>query len=272
MRSVFSLLLLLALSRYFGGVAGLATTKWRWHALRTVFAAGAMFGFFYALSIIPLVNALTLAFTAPLIVTALSVPVLGEHVGWRRWLAVSVGFVGVLVMLRPGIEVISVASLAVIAASFCYAFLAVTARMLSTTESTYSLSVYVIAGPLLISSLLLRGNWSSPSLSAWALFALAGLFSAIAWIGIVSAYRRARPAILAPFEYTAIIGGALAGFLIWDEVPDRWVVIGGLIIISSGLFVVYREVGAALSTRYLRGFTAGVAAALAKRNPGPRER
>ena len=77
---------------------------------------------------------------------------------------------------------------------------------------------------------------------------------------------QAAPALLAPFEYTALVGGALAGYLIWDEVPDRWVAIGATIIIASGLFVVYREVGNALSTRYLRALTAGAAAALRRRH------
>ena len=76
----------------------------------------------------------------------------------------------------------------------------------------------------------------------WLLFIAAGAFSVIAWIGIIGGYRRASPSLLAPFEYTALIGGAIAGFLIWDEVPDRWVVIGALIIIASGLFIVYREI------------------------------
>ena len=71
---------------------------------------------------------------------------------------------------------------------------------------------------------------------------LAGLCSVVAWIGIIGGYRRASPSLLAPFEYTALIGGAIAGYLIWDEVPDRWVVAGALIIIASGLFVVYREI------------------------------
>jgi drug/metabolite transporter (DMT)-like permease len=97
-------------------------------------ATGAMFGFFYGLARMPLVDALTLGFTAPLMVTALSVPMLGEHVGWRRWIAVSVGFAGVLIILRPGGGDISFASIAVLFAAFCYACMAITARKLATTE------------------------------------------------------------------------------------------------------------------------------------------
>jgi drug/metabolite transporter (DMT)-like permease len=210
-----------------------------------------MFGFFYGLSQMPLVDALTLGFTAPLMVTALSVPMLGEHVGWRRWLAVTVGFVGVLIILRPGGGDVSLASIAVLFAAFCYACMAITARKLSTTESSYSLSVYVIAGPMIVSFYLLeRGSWQVPDLDGWLLFLGAGACSVIAWIGIIGGYRRASPAMLAPFEYTALIGGAIAGYLIWGEIPDRWVVFGATVIIASGLFVVYREIGGVISEKW----------------------
>jgi drug/metabolite transporter (DMT)-like permease len=265
LRSIFGLLIFVAVSRWYGGIGNLKTKRWKAHLLRTVLATGAMFGFFFGLKFMPLVNALTLAFTAPLIVTALSVPVLGEHVGWRRWLAVIVGFVGVLIVLRPGAGMLTPAALALLVAAFCYAGLAVSARKLATTESSLSLSVYVIAGPLVISSILLPGNYQAPTANAWLLFLLAGLSSAAAWIGIIGGYRRAPPSLLAPFEYTALIGAAIAGYYIWNEVPDRWVITGGAVIICSGLFIVHREVGAVITGRYLLAFTSGGAAAIARR-------
>ena len=231
-----------------------------------------MFGFFYGLARMPLIDALTLGFTAPLMMTALSVPMLGEHVGWRRWVAVFVGFGGVLMILRPGGGELSLAAIAVLFAAFCYACLAITARKLASTESTFALSVYVTAGPMIISGLLsLDGTWRTPDTSGWLLFVLAGSCSVIAWIGIVGGYRRAPTALLAPFEYTALIGGAIAGYLIWDEIPDRWVLAGALVIIGSGLFVVYRAVGAMWSIRFPRAITAAGAAQLARRLKGVEE-
>ena len=269
LRSFVGLGIFLLLARQFGGFRSLFTRRWPWHVLRMLLACGAMFGFFYGLARMPLVDALTLGFTAPLMVTALSVPMLGEHVGWRRWTAVSIGFVGVLIILRPGSGEFSPAAMAVLFAAFCYASLAITARKLAGTESSYALSVYAVVGPLLISAGLVgKGSWQAPDANGWLLFLLAGSCSVIAWIGIIGGYRRAAPALLAPFEYTALVGGAVAGYLIWDEIPDRWVVIGATIIIASGLFVVYREVGNALSTRYLRALTAGAAAALRRRRSG----
>jgi len=266
LRSVIGIALFMLLARQFGGLSNLRTSRWLWHLARTCFAVGAMFGFFYGLARMPLVNALTLGFTAPLMVTALSVPILGEHVGWRRWTAVVIGFLGVLIILRPGQQQVSLAHSAVLFAAFCYACLAITARKLSNTENSYSLSVYVTSGPLLVSLTMLgRGNWQSPDLNGWILFGLAGACSVIAWIGIIGGYRRASPAMLAPFEYTALIGGAIAGYVIWNEVPDRWVVAGATVIIVSGLFVVYREIGSAVSNRYLRVLTSSGAAALKRR-------
>lgn len=268
LRSMLGLLVFVFISRWYGGLTSLKTKRWKWHLLRTVLASIAMFGFFFGLSQMPLVHTLTLAFTAPLFVTAMSVPLLGEHVGWRRWTAVIFGFAGVLIILRPGSGLLTPAAFAVLTAAVAYAGLAITARKLAATETTLSMTVYVICGPLLISVFLLPGNYTPPSASSWFFFVLAGICSAAAWIGIVGGYRRASPAVLAPFEYTALIGAAVAGYWIWGEVPDRWVIMGGLVIIFSGLFVVYREVGNVLSARYLRGFTAGGAAAMVRRLSG----
>jgi drug/metabolite transporter (DMT)-like permease len=154
------------------------------------------------------------------------------------------------------------AAIGVIVAAFCWAGLAVTARKLAATESSYSLSFYIMGGPLLVSAFILPGNFVSPDAAGWLLFILAGICSAIAWVGVVGGYRRAPPVVLAPFEYTALIGAAIAGYLIWDEVPDRWVVAGGAIIIASGIYIFFREIGGQVTSRYLRSFTAAVPAAV----------
>ena len=150
LRSVIGLAILLAIAPRFGGIRSLQTNEIGWHVLRALLAVGAMFGFFYGLARMPLVNALTLGYTAPLIVTALSAIFLGDDVGWRRWSGVIAGFVGVLVMLRPGSGDFSFAVAAVLFAAFCYACQAITARRLSATESTLSLSFFAIVGPLLV--------------------------------------------------------------------------------------------------------------------------
>lgn len=239
LRSLFGLTFFLAAMRWYGGIDTLRTRRWRWHLLRTILAAATMFCFFFGLSRMPLVNALTIAYTSPLVITAMSVPFLGEHVGWRSWLAVLAGFAGVLIVLRPGPGMFTPAAIALITASFTYAALALTSRKLAPTESSLSLATYVIAGPLLVSAIAVPGEFIMPSAVEWGLFAFAGFCSALAWVGFVGAYRRAPPAQLSPFEYLALVGAAGAGYLIWGEVPDAWALAGAVLIIASGLFVVY---------------------------------
>ena len=209
--------------------------------VRSGLAVGAMFGFFYGVANMPLINALTLGYTAPLIMTVLAAVFLGDEVGWRRWTAVVIGFVGVLVMLRPGSEQLSFAAVAVLIAALCYACQAITARHLGGTESTLSLSFYVVVGPLIVASLFFTTNtWVAPDLAGWILLGGAAVFSILAWFGFTNGYRAVSPATLAPLEYVALVGGAVAGYLLWDEVPDGWVIVGAVIIVASGLFVVYR--------------------------------
>lgn len=241
LRSGIAIAILLAIAPRFGGWHALRTREVGWHALRSVFAIGAMFGFFYGLARMPLVNALTLGYTAPLIMTVLSAIFLGDRIGWRRWLAVVVGFIGVLVMLRPGRGEFTFAAVAVLIAAFCYACQAITARRLGGTESTLSLAFYVVVGPLLVAGALYDTNtWVQPDAAGWILILGAAVCSIFAWIGFVNGYRAVSPAILAPLEYLALVAGAVAGFLIWGEVPDHWVVVGAMIIMASGIVVVYR--------------------------------
>ena len=261
-RSLFGLGILLLLAPWFGGLKSLRTRRWRWHALRTVLAVGTMYGFFYGLSQIPLVDALTIGFTAPLMATALARPFLGEHVGWRRWTAVCIGFVGMLIVLRPGSGVVAWPALALLTAAFLYATLALISRKIGDTENSYLMSIYVLVGPLLAGAMLIPGRWTPPTPGDWGVFALAGLCSAVAWLGLVGGYRRASPALLAPLEYTALVWGAIAGFAIWNEIPDRWTLLGGAIIVGSGLWVAYRELGQrALANRFIRVSTSSSATA-----------
>ena len=244
LRSLIAIALLVSIAPRLGGLRSLRTDQIGWHLLRTVLAVGAMFGFFYGLAKMPLVDAFTLGYTAPLMMTALSAIFLNEPVGWRRWLAVAIGFTGALVMLRPGRGDVSFASIAVLIAAFCYACQAITARRLTHTESTLSLSFYIVLGPMLVALFLVDStSWLHPDVRGWALFAGAGISSVLAWIGLVNGYRAASPALLAPLEYTALIGGAIAAYFFWNEVPDRWVIVGALLIVMSGLFVVYRSRG-----------------------------
>ncbi len=242
LRSAIAIAILLAVAPRFGGYDSLRTRRIGWHVFRSIMAVGAMFGFFYGVAHMPLVNALTLGYTAPLMVTALAALFLGDEIGWRRWTSVIVGFLGVLVMLQPGSGELSFAAIAVLVAAFCYACQAITARKLGDTESTLSLSFYVVVAPMIVAILFANSSdWLAPDMTGWMLIVGAAVCSIGAWVGLVNGYRAVSPAAVAPLEYVALVGGAIAGYLIWDEIPDTRVMLGAFIIVASGLFVVYRS-------------------------------
>jgi drug/metabolite transporter (DMT)-like permease len=203
--------------------------------------AGSMFAFFHALRHIPLADVIIIAFAAPLIITALSRPFLGEPVGPWRWTAVIVGFVGVLVVLRPGSGLMHPAAFIALGGSVTYASLSLTARKLRHTESTAALSVYLFGVPGIIGAVGSFGRWTAPDAEGWILFAVCGFFGGLAFIFINAAYRRAQAAVIVPFEYTGLIWAAAAGYLFWGEVPGANTWLGAAIIIASGLFILFRE-------------------------------
>lgn len=240
-RSVISVTLMLAFAAARGQLGDLRTHRAGWHVFRSLLMVGSMFSFFHALRFVPLADIVIYAFAAPLIVTALSRPVLGEAVGPLRWAAVIVGFVGVLIVLRPGSGSAHPASIyAVIGAAF-YAGLALTARKLAATETTLSLSINLFAAPLLVASVLCIPGWQTPDAFDWLMFLVCGVFGGLGIVLINAAYQRAPVAVIVPFEYTALLWAAAAGYVFWGEIPDIYAWCGAAIITSSGLFILYRE-------------------------------
>ena len=253
-RSLIATLIFLLICPWYGGLSSIKTKKWKWHLLRAFLSIVAMFGFFYGISRMPLVNAVTIVYIAPIIVTALSSSLLNEKVGWLRWIAVIAGFSGALIILRPGAGSNIEASLAVFASAIAFALLAITARKMAKTESVIAMSVYVLIGPMIASVFFLPNNYISPNGLDWCIFLFAGIASVFTWIGYINAYKRYSPVSLAPFEYLALIGAAIAGYYLWNEVPDKFVLIGASIIIGSGIFIARREIGKSYSSSYIRGF------------------
>ena len=241
LRCLFSVALILLYAWYRAEPGALRTGRPLWHALRSLIMAGSMFAFFYALPRMPLADVLVLAFAAPLIVTALSWPLLGERVGLWRWVAVLAGFAGVLVVLRPGAGLIEPAALFALGGAFLYALLSLSARRLSDTESALALSLYLFPAPMLISVPMALGSWVAPQPLDWLLFAACGFFGGLAFVFMTSAFRHAPAAMLVPFEYTGLVWAAGAGYLIWGEVPGLSTWLGGALIMASGLFILYRE-------------------------------
>lgn len=237
LRLLFALPFVLLFAHLHGGIGPLRSQRWGWHLLRAFMAAGATFGFFWALGEIPLVLAVTISFASPLLVAALSRPFLGERVGLLRWLGVAVGFGGVLLALRPGSTAWNPAMLAVLAATLCWAVLAMTGRRIGDDEPMGLMVLGTMPLSLLLGIVLGIGSWVTPAPLDWLLFALLGLCGAGVQYCVVFAYRAARGATVAPMEYSALLWTAALGWLFWAEVPTLWTLAGAAVIIVGGLIV-----------------------------------
>lgn len=224
-----------------GGIATLRTRRPFGHALRAGLIFVALLAFFSGLKRMPLAEAIAIAFTAPLFIAALSGPMLGERVGPRRWAAVWVGFVGALVMIRPGTEAFRPDALYIVAAALAFAFAMMVTRRLVKTESNVTMLAYTTAGAALCSLPLVPFVWQTPAGGDVWLFVLVGLVGSLAAYFVISAYRHAPAAVVAPFEYTALIWGAIFGWLIWREQPEAVVWIGAAVVVGASLYVGHRE-------------------------------
>jgi drug/metabolite transporter (DMT)-like permease len=224
-----------------GGLWQLRTRRLSLHVLRGLCGMIAAFLAFTAFSQMSLTGAYAIIFATPLLITALSVPVLGEQVGWRRWSAILAGFAGVLIMLRPGAETMSLGALAAVGAACASAFGALLVRKLSRTETTAAIAFYSNLTILLGMAPVLVVEHVVPGLQDALVMAAAGLLGGIALIALISAYRCAQAALVAPFQYTQMIWGTLFGLLLFGDLPDRAVVLGASVVAASGLFILYRE-------------------------------
>ncbi|WP_289295010.1 DMT family transporter [uncultured Reyranella sp.] len=224
-----------------GGMRVVRSNRPWLQALRVTIGFGSMFGFFYAFPRMPLVDAYAISFSAPLFMVALSVLILKEPVGWRRWTAVGVGFAGVLIMLDPwGIEFHTV-SLIILAATFCYSLSTVMVRLLSRHDpDVVTLFWFAIVGTV-ISLACAIPEWIWPPPMDWVWLLTLGLLGGFAQILITRAWRLAPAAVLAPFDYVSIILAVAFGYLWFREEPS-WTVWYGLpLVIGSGLYILHRE-------------------------------
>ena len=197
--------------------------------------------FFYAISIISLAKALTLAFVAPLIVTAFSPMLLGENVGFRRWTAVIIGFVGSLVVIRPGFMEINLASLAALGTGVMYGFYLIITRKLSTSDNPLlTLLLTGLVGFIAVSGIM-PFIWVNPNLSQWSMMAGIGLFACIGHLFLILSLKYADASKLAPLGYTEIIPNVIIGYYFFGNFPDNWTFLGLTIIVISGIYISRRE-------------------------------
>jgi len=209
--------------------------------LRILCAGLAAAALYTGLRTVPLAEATTLLLSAPLIITGLTALLLREPVGWRRWSAVSVGFIGCIIVLQPFSLDVELGAIIIMGGALCWSLAAILTRKIGTRVPVMTQLFYLNLGFLLVSGAALPADWRTPDLSATALLLLLGVIGFVSQFAIILGYRLASPAVVAPFEYTALLWSALLGYLVWGEVPDVNVWIGAMLIAGSGLYVAHRE-------------------------------
>lgn len=224
-----------------GGLRLLATRQPVGHLLRSVVGVVSLLMFFYAFGHMKLADVVAVGFSAPLFVTALSVLFLGERVGWRRWSAVVVGFLGVILVVDPGAGVIDPVAMIALGASLLYAVAMVIVRKLSATESNAAIVFYFSLAAAIVCGAMMPFLWIAPSWPHVLLLALVGLLGGSAQYVLVEAFRWAPVSVLAPFEYTAIFYSIAFGYFGFGELPTPTMLIGVAVIASSGLYILRRE-------------------------------
>ena len=214
--------------------------QWRLHLLRIACAVADSFSFYFASRSLPLADVMCFYLAAPIIITALSAAFLGEPVGRFRWTAVGIGFLGVMLALRPSGASLSTGALAALFGATTFAASLVVTRRLRRTD-WLTLVTWQYAGSGLVGLVLLPGVWIAPPAVDLGLMALVGAVSMSCFVCITRSLALAPASLLAPFQYASIVWAAIMGFMVWGDVPGPNVVLGSVVIIASGLAVFWRE-------------------------------
>lgn len=205
-------------------------------------AAGSATLFIVAVSFVPLADAVAVSFVAPFIVTVLGAVVLGEAVGIRRWTAVTIGFVGAMIVIRPGLGVIHPAVMLVLVAASLFAFRQILSRWLSTSDRTETTVAYTALVGSLILTVPLPFFWQWPATNIeLAVLTSNAILAAAAEIFVIKALETAQAVVVAPVQYTMLIWGTMYGYLVFSQLPDLWTWVGALLIVATGLYTLNRE-------------------------------
>ena len=240
LRNVIALPFTVGIALFMGGRAALRSHRPAAHLLRGGLWVGATMMFFTSFIYLPLAEATALIFVAPFFITLISALFLGEDVGWRRWLAVLAGFLGVLVIIRPGGAAFQLISLLPVATALVYALLMLSARWVDRRESVWTLLVYLTGTGALLSALIVPLVWVPLRAGDLWLFAGVALFGTAGMTMMTQAFRLAPAVIVAPLDYTGLLWATLFGWLIWRESPDAIMIFGAAIIVASGVITIRR--------------------------------
>jgi drug/metabolite transporter (DMT)-like permease len=239
-RSAAALLLIAPFIRNSGAAAFKAAPEPVLQIIRIVLSALEVAMFFWAVSYLPLADAVTFYLAGPIYVTALSVVLLGEIVGWRRWSAVMVGFIGVVLALRPSAASFTLPALIALGGSIFFAVLMVTTRMLRNTPGMVLISGQ-IAATLLLGASFAPIGWVTPSFRDLMLLSLFGVISIVALACVNRSLKLAPASVVVPYQYTMIVWAIILGYGVFGDVPDLATLAGATIIITAGLYIFWRE-------------------------------
>ncbi|MEM8973430.1 MAG: DMT family transporter [Pseudomonadota bacterium] len=208
---------------------------------RPGFLAGSITCLFVSLTYLPIAEATAIGFTAPLFIIALSVPLLGERVGWHRWLAVALGLAGVLIIVRPGGSVWHWSAAMSLLGALSFAFFQLVTRRLADQDRHETTLIYTSLGGIAWTSLLVPFFWTSPTQTHMVMFLVIGAMGAGAHFFMLQAFARAEASLLAPFNYSKLIWVTILGYMVFGDLPGIDTLIGSTIIAVAGLYVLYRE-------------------------------
>ncbi len=212
-----------------------------WTALRTVCTVITGVSAFYAFSVLELAQTYAILFATPLLITVLAIPILGEKVGLRRGLAVGVGLAGVLIVLRPGADGLSLGHLAALTAAVCSSLASIIVRKIGSEERSVVLLLYPMVANFLVLGCALPFVYRPMPIAHLGMLGIIAAFGFVATLLVILAYRRAEAVIVAPMQYSQMIWAIFFGYLIFDETPDQWTLVGAGVIIASGIYIVLRE-------------------------------
>lgn len=225
-----------------GRLRDLVPQRWPMHLLRGVLTVVVLGGFIYAVRALSLANAYSVFLSAPLLVAALSVPLLRERLEWRNWVAILVGLAGVLTMLRPSAAgLASLGALAAFVGALAYALSAIAVRVLTRTDTTVSVVFWTIGLMTVFAAAIAAPGWVPIQPPHWKWLIALGLVAATGQYLLTEAFRSAPPSVVSPFEYTALLWGIGIDRLVWHVLPTARVCFGGGIVIASGLYLIWRE-------------------------------
>lgn len=209
---------------------------------RSALMLGSTLLFFAGLQTIPLATASAIGFTSPLIVTALSAPLLGEAIGWRRWTAVAVGFLGALIIIRPGGSSVDWTAFLILGSATCYALYQIFTRKLGTLDRAETNIAYAALLGALGLSVFAPFYWKAPE--NWVhlvLFLALGAFGGVGHFFVIKAFRLYRASVLAPLSYFELVGASILGYFVFGAFPDALTWLGALVIVASGVYTFHRE-------------------------------